>query len=390
MLRDLSWQATFTGLLAAFVGFASTFAVILQGLTAVGANETEAASGLFALTLAMGILGVCYGIFTREPVSVAWSLPGAVFLTTTGIPQGGYPVAIGAFLVCGLALTLSGLWPALRRIMSSIPASLANAMLAGLLINLCFAPFQAIAFNPLFGLPIVLAWLVVGAFSRTLAVPAALGIFVLIVTFFIDIPDEAFAKLSEASMPTLVWTTPNITLNGVLGIAIPLYIVTMASQNIPGIAVMKSNGYPLRPGLWFTTTGIGSFLAAPFGAIAVNLAAVTAAICAGEEAHADKNRRYWTAIWAGISYSLYGLSAGFVTAFVTLAPPILIQAVAGLALIGTFTNSAMAAFQNEGDRQAAAVTFLMTASGITIAGISGAFWGLIAGIIVMGVKRFRA
>jgi len=181
--------------------------------------------------------------------------------------------------------------------------------------------------------------------------------------------------------------TPVFSLGAIIGVALPLFVVTMASQNIPGIAVLSSNGYPLTPGVWFRATGIASILSAPFGGHAVNLAAITAALCAGEDAHADKARRYWSAVIAGIGYILFGLLSGAVIAFVTLAPGILIQAVAGLALIPTFAKASVEALEPTETREAAAVTFLFAASGVSILGVSGAFWGLLAGGGVMLLRR---
>ncbi|HEV7433781.1 MAG TPA: benzoate/H(+) symporter BenE family transporter, partial [Pseudorhizobium sp.] len=187
--------------------------------------------------------------------------------------------------------------------------------------------------------------------------------------------------------PPVEFVGPLFTLPALISIALPLFIVTMASQNIPGIAVLKVNHYEPNPGPLFATTGVFSLLSAPFGGHAVNLAAITAAMCAGEDAHPDPARRYWAAIIGGIGYVVLGLLAGAVTAFVSLAPPILIQAVAGLALIGAFSGSAVAAFREPEAREAAAVTFLITASGVSFAGISGAFWGLVAGGLMMGLQR---
>jgi benzoate membrane transport protein len=181
---------------------------------------------------------------------------------------------------------------------------------------------------------------------------------------------------------------PVFSFPGLVSIALPLFIVTMASQNIPGIAVLKVNDYDPKPGRLFAVTGLFSLLSAPFGGHAVNLAAITAAMCAGQDAHADPARRYWAAVVAGLVYIVLGLLAGVVTAFVALAPPILIEAVAGLALVGAFSGSAMAAFQRTDTREAAAITFLITASGVTFAGISGAFWGLVAGGLMLAMQRF--
>lgn len=388
MLRDLSGSAVFTGLLVAFVGFASSFAVILEGLTAVGASAAQAASGLMALSIAMGVAGIVLSLRERMPLSVAWSTPGAALLVTTG-DVGGFGVAVGAFLICGAMLLLAGLWKPLGRAAAAIPAPLANAMLAGVLAGLCLAPFRAVAEMPALGLPILVAWVAGGTVNRMLAVPAALLAFVAAVAAGVEMPPGVLATLGEAAVPEAVMPVPSVSVAGTLGIALPLFIVTMASQNIPGIAVMQSNGYAVTPGPWFAVTGFFSLLAAPFGGHAVNMAAITAAMCAGEDAHRDPKRRYWAAVVAGMGYVALGLLSGAVTAFVALAPGVLVQAVAGLALIPAFSGAMVAAFERTETRDAAAVTFLAAASGLSLYGISGAFWGLLAGGAVMGLRRIR-
>lgn len=387
MNADFSWQAAFMGLLAAFVGFASSFAVVLQGLVAVGATPAQAASGLMALSVAMGVCGIILSLGPRLPVSVAWSTPGSALLVTTGAVEGGFAGAVGAFLVSGILIVLAGLWKPLADAVSRIPSALANAMLAGILIGLCFAPFQAISAYPLFGGMILATWIVVGAWNRLWATPAALAAFVLIVAFGINLPGGTLETLQGALIPPVAFVTPSFHLATIIGLGLPLFVVTMASQNIPGIAVLSSNGYPLNPGAWFRVTGIASVLAAPFGGHAVNLAAITAALCAGEDAHPERGRRYWAALVAGGFYVLFGLLAGVVITFVSLAPAILIQAVAGLALIPAFSGASVAAFEKPETREAAAVTFLFAASGVSLLGVSGAFWGLLAGGAVMALRK---
>lgn len=390
MLKDFSVQSLFMGCLTAFVGFASSFAVVLQGLKAVGATDFEAASGLMALSVAMGLCAIILSAATRLPISIAWSTPGAALLATTGVIEGGFPAAVGGFIICAILIIIAGLFRPLGKAVASIPAPLANAMLSGVIIGLCFAPIKAIGFNPALGLPIILAWIVVGAFKRLFAVPAALAAFVLVMIFGVEIPAGALDSVAQSLTPPMEWVTPVFSLHAVVSIALPLFIVTMASQNIPGIAVLKVNGYEPNPGPLFAVTGLFSLLSAPFGGHAVNLAAITAAMCAGSDAHPDPAKRYWSAINAGVFYVLFGLGTGAVTAFVSLAPPILIQAVAGLALISAFANSALNAFRDVEGREAAAVTFLVTASGVSFAGISGAFWGLIAGGLMLGLARLMA
>ena len=390
MLADLSPRAILMGLLATFTGFASSFAVVLEGLRAVGASEAQAASGLMALSVAMGLCAILLSLRLRLPISIAWSTPGAALLVATGTPEGGFPAAVGAFLICAGLIIVAGLWRPFGRAVEAIPSSLANAMLAGVLLGLCLAPFQAIAFEPLFGLPILLAWIIAGRVNRLLAVPAALLAFIAVVVFGIEVTGEQLSGILSAARPAPVFVAPTFELATFISLAVPLFIVTMASQNIPGLAVLRANHYETPPGPLIATAGAFSLIGALFGGHGVNLAAITAAMCAGEEAHADPARRYWAAAVAGMAYVILGLLAGLATAFVALAPAILIQAVAGLALIGAFVAAASAAWRDESQREAAAVTFLTTASGITLFGVSGAFWGLVAGGAIIGLSKFRA
>lgn len=382
-MKSISLHAVFAGVLAAFVGFASSFAVVVQGLRAVGATEAEAASGLMALSIAMGLCGVILSLKTRMPVSVAWSTPGAALLASTGMVAGGFRAAIGAFLVSGALLLLAGLWNPLSKLVERIPASLANAMLAGILLHLCLAPVKAVAEMPIAGLAIVIAWAVVARIKRVLAMSAAV---IVTIGFIIHYENGGIALSSLVPHPVLIM--PEFNLASLVGIALPLFIVTMASQNIPGMAVLSVNGYSPKAGPLIATTGFFSLLSAPFGGHAVNLAAITAAICAGPDADRDPARRYASAVTAGALYIVFGLFAGGATALITIAPPVLIEAVAGLALIGAFGSSLMAAIQEQHQREAAIMTFLVAASGLTLFGIGAAFWGLIAGGAMLALQRF--
>lgn len=373
------------GLLSAFVGFASSFAVILQGLTAVGASQAQAASGLMALSLAMGFCAILLSWKTRLPISIAWSTPGGALLASSAIAEGGFNAAVGAFILCGILLTLAGLWKPLGRAVAAIPASLANAMLAGILLSLCLAPVKAVAALPVAGLSIVIVWALVAKWKRLYAMPAA----VLVTLGFILAGGEISADSLGSLWPQAEFIMPVFSPSAMLGIALPLFIVTMASQNIPGIAVLQANGYKPDPTPLFRATGIFSLLAAPFGGHAVNLAAITAAICAGPEAHPDPNKRWVAALVAGIFYVLFGLLATAATAVFSAAPPLLIQAVAGLALLGAFASSLVAALSDAQSREAAAITFIVAASGLTLFGIGGAFWGLIAGGAMLALARWR-
>lgn len=385
MLRDISARALLAGVLAAFVGFASSFAVIVRGLVAVGATQAQAASGLMAVSIAMGVCGVFLSLRARMPISVAWSTPGAALLATTGVVAGGFPAAVGAFLLTGLLIVLAGLFRPLGRWVAAIPAPLANAMLAGVLLSLCLAPVRAVAQTPALGLPVVLVWAVVARIKRLYAVPAA----VLVAGTLIALTGHPDAAAIGSLWPVAVPVFPAFTLAAAVGIAVPLFIVTMASQNIPGMAVLRVNGFRPPAAPLFRATGFFTLLAAPFGGHAVNLAAITAALCAGEDAHPDPARRYWASVTAGLVYVLFGLGAGAATGFLAVSPPILIEAVAGLALLGAFGAALLAAVADPASREAAVVCFLVTGSGVTLLGISGAFWGLVAGSAMLALWRWR-
>lgn len=387
MLKDFSPSALTMGLLTAFVGFVSSFAVIMQGLQAMGASPDEIASALLAVCIAQSVLTVFFSLRHRMPIMMAWSTPGGALLVATGAIEGGFPAAVGAFVLCGAMITLSGLFRPLGQMIRKIPAPLANAMLAGILLSLCLAPVKAVAFNSALGLPIVLTWMVVVSRWRLWAVPAALGAFILVLIFGVDLPDDVFGQIGAAIHPSLIWVPPLFTWNGFVSVGLPLFIVTMASQNIPGIAILKAHHYEPPPGPLFASTGVFSTIIAFFGSVPVNLAAITAAMCASEDAHPDPKRRYWAAAVGGAAYTVLGLIAGGIIAFVSMAPPILLQAVAGLGLIGAFSNAAFAAWREPETREAAAITFLVTASGATFAGISGAFWGLVAGAAMIGLSK---
>jgi benzoate membrane transport protein len=239
VLKDLSAPAIAAGLLAAFVGFASSFAVILQGLTAMGATQAQAASGLMALSVAMGVGGIVLSLRTRQPISVVWSTPGAALLASSAAQAGGFPAAVGAFLIANALILAAGLWRPFGRAVAAIPKPLANAMLAGVLLGLCLAPVRAVAQAPTVALPVVLARAAVARFKRVYAVPAAVAVCVAALALTGGAHPGAAAGAPWARAVLIV---PAFTVPGAIGIALPLFLVTMASQNIPGIAVLHANG----------------------------------------------------------------------------------------------------------------------------------------------------
>jgi benzoate membrane transport protein len=377
-------QLVSAGLLAAIVGFASAFAIVLQGLAAVGATPQQAASGLLALCVVKGLLGIFLSARSRMPISIAWSTPGAALLVATGLPDGGFPVAVGAFLVAAALIVVAGLWRPFSRAVEAIPMPLAAAMLAGVLLDLCLAPARAVAAMPLLALPIVLAWALAWRFIRLYAVPVAMLVTAAVILLATPLPPGLLDHAWAAPHPVM----PQFTFAGVVGIGVPLFIVTMASQNLPGLAVLRTNGYMPAVAPIFRATGIASAIIGAFGAQSVNLAAITAALCAGPEAHPDPRRRWLAAAVAGGTYVVLGLVAGLAAAFIAAAPPLLIQAAAGLALLASLAASLANALAVEENRLPAVLTFVVTASGMSFLGIGAAFWGLVAGMALSGLARW--
>ena len=371
--------------MAAVVGFSSSFVVVLAGLTAVGATPRQAASGLVALCVAQA-LGMFWLTFRhRTPLTLAWSTPGAALLVSTGAVAGGWPAAVGAFVVTGLLVLATGLIPRLGDLIARIPASLARAMLAGVLLSLCLAPVTAVVAEPWLVGPVVLTWLGMQALSRRWAVPAALAVALVVVVL-----DAGSSVPASDLVPALAWTTPHWTVAALISITLPLYVVTMASQNVPGVAVMSSHGYDVPWRETMTVTGIGTVLGAPFGGHAVNLAAITAALAAGPTAGPDRSRRYLASVTAACCYLVLAVACAALGALVATAPSGVIQAAAGLALLGTLASSLSEALADPSEREAAVVTFVVAASGVTVLGVGAAFWALVAGLVVRSVIRGTA
>jgi benzoate membrane transport protein len=375
------------GIVTALVGFTSTFAVVLSGLRAVGADPQQASSGLLALCLVVGAGVVFLAWRSRLPVTLAWSTPGAALLAVAGIPDGGWPAAVGAFLVTGVLIAVTGLVRPLGRLISSIPTPLAQAMLAGVLLPLCLAPVKALQTAPLLVVPVLVCWLLLSKLAPRWAVPGALGL--ALAGIVVQLVVEGRAVPADGLLPAMHWTLPSWSLGAVAGIALPLYIVTMASQNVPGVAVLGSFGYQAPWRASMLVTGAGTLLAAPFGGHAINLAALSAALAAGEEAGADRGRRWVAGFVSGLAYLLLGAFSAGLAALVAAAPAGVLEAVAGLALLGTLAGSTASAFAEPDERTAAVVTFLVAASGLSFMGIGAAFWALLAGLLVRMVLKNR-
>ncbi len=379
-------QPILSGIVASLVGFASTFALVLAGLRAVGADADQAASGLLYLCVAMAVVVIAIALRLRLPVAIAWSTPGAALLISSGAVSGGYAAALGAFVLCGVLIVLCGLWGALGRWIAKIPVPIASAMLAGVLLPLCVAPIKALVEVPWQAAPVIATWAVLTFVARRWAVPGAVVVTIIAVAVGGDLPAGAF----DHPWPVVELTAPTFDLGALVSLGLPLFIVTMASQNVPGMAVLATYGYhpPLRPLL--VTTGAATAIGAPFGAHAINLAAITQALVAGPDAGPDRSRRWLAAVSSGATYFVLALVSGAATVLVAAAPPVLIEAAAGLALLGALAAALSTALVDEEHREAATITFVVAASGVTLASISAPFWGLAAGLAWLLVRRAPA
>ena len=365
------------GIITAIVGFSSSFAVVIAGLRAVGATADQAASGLLILCLTVGVGCIAFGLMYRRPITLAWSTPGAALLATAVAP-GGFGVAVGAFVVSGLLLAVTGLVPAVAAAVRSIPQAVASAMLAGVLLVLCTAPFRALPESPWAIGSVLLTWAVLVRVAPRWAVPGAL-----VASGVAMAASGALTGLSVASMaPRVEWVSPQWSLQAVIALAVPLYLVTMTSQNIPGAAVMAGFGYevPFRPVVAFT--GAASAAGAVLGGHAINLSAISAALAAGPEAGRDPSRRWLAAVSTGVTYLVLGVTAQAVVTVAEAAPPGLFAAVAGVALLSSLALATAQALERAEARLAAAVTLVVAASGIQIGGIGSAFWALVAGYVL--------
>lgn len=373
------------GVVTALVGFTSSFVVILTGLKAVGASDAQAASGLLALCVAVGGSTLWLALRHRIPVTTAWSTPGGAVLGTAGASADGFGQAVGAFVVCAVLLLVTGLWPALGRIAAAIPTAVAQAMLAGVLFPLCLHAVTGLRESPAAVGPVLLVWVLATAFLPRWAVPLAF-LTTGVVTGVFLIAGGAEIRPSDM-VPSLEFTTPEFSPGAVVGIALPLYVVTMASQNLPGVAVLRSYGYetPWRDSL--VSTGVGSLLAAPFGGHAVNLAAISAALAAAPETGVAPEHRWRNAVWCAMSYLMLAVSAAAVVALAAVAPGGLLPAVAGVALVGAFGGAVQGAWTDVELRVPVVVTFLVAASGTVLLGIGAAFWALVVGVVLTVLLR---
>ena len=383
--KDLSLSAFTAGFVAVLVRFTSSVAIVFQAAQAFQATPAQITSWMWALGLGMGLCSMLPSLWLRKPVMVAWSTPGAAVLATAGL-AGGFSMAeaVGAFMVCAALITVAGVTGWFERIMGRIPMEIASALLAGVLARFGLQAFAAAQT----ALPLVLlmlgSYLLARRFLSRYAVVCTLAVAIL----YVAVRGQMAWSAVAFELATPQFTMPQFTWSALVSLALPLFVVTMTSQNLPGVAVMRATGYQMPVSGLITLTGLATLVLAPFGAFALNFSAITAAICMGPEAHENPERRYTAAVSCGAIYIVIGIFGAVVTGLLTAFPKELVVAIAGLALLGTIGNGLSVALRDEGHREAALITFLVTLSGVVIAGVGSAFWGVVAGSLALFVQQY--
>ena len=384
--KDLSLSAFVAGFVAVLVGFTSSVAIVFQAAQSFGATPAQITSWIWALGLGMGLCSLVPSLLLRKPVMVAWSTPGAAVLATAGA-AGSFSMgeAVGAFMVCSLLVILVGATRGLERVADRIPMEIASALLAGVLARFGIQAFAAAQT----ALPLVL--LMVGAYlvARRMAGRYAVVFTLMVGILWVLITGQMAWSMEPVRLAMPVFVAPQWSVSAIVSLAIPLFVVTMASQNLPGMAVIRASGYELPVSRLITMTGWASLVLAPFGAFALNFSAITAAICMGPEAHEDRLKRYTAAASCGAIYIVIGLFGALVTGLLTSFPKELVVAIAGIALLSTIGNGLASALRDERHREPALITFLVTLSGITLMDIGSAFWGVVAGSFALFVQQYK-
>ena len=383
--KDLSLSSFTAGFVAVLVGFTSSVAIVFQAALAFKATPEQLTSWMWALGLGMGLCSVIPSLWLRKPVMVAWSTPGAAVLATAGL-TGGFSMneAVGAFMLCAALITLFGVTGWFEQVMNRIPVAIASALLAGVLARFGLQAFTAAQTALPLVVLMLLSYLLVKRLSPRYTVPITL----LFAIIYVAINDLFTTARIVFELARPVFVMPVFTWSAMVSLALPLFIVTMASQNLPGVAAIKAAGYDMPVSKIITLTGLATLVLAPFGAFALNLSAITAAICMGREAHPDVRKRYTAAVSCGLIYVVIGLLGGTFIGVLMSFPKELIAAIAGLALLGTIGGGLAAAVKDESQREAAIITFLVTLSGVVIAGVGSAFWGVVAGAIALFVQQY--
>ncbi|WP_313644157.1 benzoate/H(+) symporter BenE family transporter [Pseudomonas sp.] len=383
-LADTSASALVAGFIAMLTGYTSSLVLMFQAGQAAGLNSGQISSWIWALSMGMAVCSIGLSLRYRTPITVAWSTPGAALLITS---LGGvsYGEAIGAYITCALLVVVCGLTGSFERLVKRIPASLASALLAGILFKIGSEIFVAAQHRTVLVLGMFFTYLLIKRVSPRYCVLAALVVGSGL-SGALGLLDFSDFRLEVA---TPVWTSPSFSLAATISIGIPLFVVAMTSQNMPGVAVLRADGYQAPASPLITTTGLASLLLAPFGAHGVNLAAISAAICTGPHAHEDKRKRYTAAVWCGVFYGIAGTFGATLAALFAALPTELVLSIAALALFGSIMNGLTVAMSEAKEREAALITFMVTASGLTLFSIGSAFWGIVAGVVTLLILNPR-
>ncbi len=383
--KDLTLSTFVAGFVSVLVGLTSSVAIVFQAALAFGATPAQISSWMWALGLGMGLCSLVPSLILKKPVMVAWSTPGAAVLATAGA-LGGFTMgdAVGAFMVSAALIFLAGVTGWFERVMGKIPQEIAAALLAGVLAKFGMQAFSAAETAPALILSMLLTYLLARRWLPRYAVMLTLAAGIACAALQGKMNWSAIQW--ELAVP--VFTMPTFSLAAIMSLALPLFVVTMASQNLPGVAVIRASGYDLPVSKLISMTGLATFVLAPFGGYALNFSAITAAICMGPEAHPDPAKRYTAAATCGIIYILVGIFGAVVTGLLIAFPKELVMGIAGLALLGSIGSGLANAVRDESHREAALITFLVTLSGVTLAGIGSAFWGVVAGSVALFVQQY--
>ncbi|MBU0806683.1 MAG: benzoate/H(+) symporter BenE family transporter [Gammaproteobacteria bacterium] len=382
-LADTSTSAVVAGFIAMLTGYTSSLVLMFQAGQAAGLTDGQISSWIWSLSIGMAICCIGLSLRYRAPIMIAWSTPGAALLITS-LPGVPYGEAIGAYILASGLIVLIGLTGTFDRIMRRIPGSLAAALLAGVLFKIGLEICVAAEQQPVLVVAMLLAYLLGKRLLPRYAVLAALIVGSVLAGAFGLLNFEQF----ELQLAVPEWTTPRFSLAAAISIGIPLFIVAMASQNLPGMAVLRANGYDVPASPLLTTTGLTSMLLAPFGSHGIHMAAISAAICAGPEAHEDLKKRYTAAIWCGVFYGIAGIFGATLAALFSALPKALILSIAALALFASIIGGLTQAMSEPKEREAALITFLVTASGMTLFSVGSAFWGIVAGLLTLAILNW--
>ncbi|HSX88101.1 MAG TPA: benzoate/H(+) symporter BenE family transporter [Pseudomonas sp.] len=382
-LADTSMSAVVAGFIAMLTGYTSSLVLIFQAGQAAGLSSGQISSWIWALSIGMAVTCIGLSLRYRAPVMIAWSTPGAALLITS-LPGVPYSEAIGAFILASGLIVLIGLTGTFDRLMRRIPGSIAAALLAGVLFKIGLEICGAAEQQPLLVVAMLLAYLFGKRLLPRYAVLAALIVGCVLAGLFGLLNFEHF----ELQLATPEWTTPSFSLAAAISIGIPLFIVAMASQNLPGMAVLRANGYQVPASPLLNATGLTSMLLAPFGSHGIHMAAISAAICAGPEAHEDPQKRYTAAVWCGVFYGIAGIFGATLAALFGALPKALILSIAALALFASIIGGLTQAMSEAKEREAALITFLVTASGMTLFSVGSAFWGIVAGLLTLAILNW--